>query len=222
MVATWNEISSGIFAALSAMSGVEVVGTLTSFVSVVLTLRARIESWPVGIVSCVAFLLLFYDIKLYADAGLQVFFILTGFWGWWVWLRGGKDQGPVRIGFLGPRQRMAVVAVGLSSIFVCGRLFSEYTDAHLPYWDSAIAGLSVTAQLLLAGKKLENWFFWIAVDVLSIGVYFHKKIYLTSLLYVFFLVLATRGYFEWRNILKAQTTDPEGLAGGSSPASPMV
>ena len=205
MVMDWSSIGSGILDALAAMSGAEIVGTLTAFASVILTLRARVESWPVGIVSCLAFLILFYDIKLYADAGLQVFFILTGFWGWRVWLKGGEGNTQAPVGTLDVRQRVAVLALTVVSIGICGRIFESHTDAHIPYWDSAIAGLSVTAQVLLARKKLENWLFWIAVDVLSIGVYFYKQIYLTSVLYVFFLVLATRGYFEWRNILKSQS-----------------
>jgi nicotinamide mononucleotide transporter len=202
------------------MSGAEIVGTLTAFASVVLTLRARVASWPVGIVSCVAFLVLFYDIKLYADAGLQVFFIITGFWGWRVWLKGGEGLSPAPVGILLARDRIRVLALAMVSIVLCGWLFQSYTDAHIPYWDSAIAGLSVTAQVLLARKKLENWLVWIVVDVLSIGVYFYKKIYLTSLLYVFFLVLATRGYFEWRNILKSQNRMPEALPSSSSPVFP--
>ena len=80
-------------------------------------------------------------------------------------------------------------------------LLKKFTDASLPVWDSLASGLSVAAQLLLMRKVFENWMLWIAVDVLSVGIYFAKGAYVTTVLYAIFLGLAITGYLAWRRAL---------------------
>jgi nicotinamide mononucleotide transporter len=200
------DLGKNLAEAVSALSGAELLGTVTGLACVALTVRAHILCWPIGIVSCAAFAKLFFDIKLYADAILQLFFIATSVWGWWGWLHApregakGTSEPPPKvlpISRLSGRETAVQLGVTVSAILLTGWMFRSYTDAHLPFWDSTIAGLSVTAQILLVRKKLENWVLWIIVDVLSIGVYFYKKVYLTSALYAVFLVLASRGLYEW-------------------------
>jgi len=184
--------------ALHAMTLTEIIGTITGLLCVYLTVRAHLLCWPIGIVSCIAFTKLFVDIKLYADAILQLFFIATSLWGWWGWRHGGAKRSELPISRLTLRETVTQFGITLAAILTVGWMFKSYTDAHLPFWDSTIAGLSVTAQILLVRKKLENWILWIVVDVLSIGVYWYKQVYLTSILYAVFLVLATQGLFEWK------------------------
>ena len=188
--------------ALSDMSLTEIIGTITGFACVFLTVRAHILCWPIGILSCIAFAKLFFDIKLYADAILQLFFIATSVWGWWGWLHGGEKRSELPISRMTLRETVTQFGITLAAILTVGWMFKSYTDAHLPFWDSTISGLSVTAQILLVRKKIENWILWIVVDVLSIGVYWYKQVYLTSILYAVFLVLATQGLLEWRRRFK--------------------
>ena len=153
------------------MSPYELVGVLFGLLSVYLTVREHIWCWPTGIISVGAFAILFFDIKLYADMLLQIFFVVTSFQGWYYWTRGGRAKTELSITLLSPQQRV-LGAVGLViAIIAVGALFDQYTDAHIPFWDAAASGTSVVAQLLLMRKKLENWYLWIAVDVLSIGIY---------------------------------------------------
>jgi nicotinamide mononucleotide transporter len=190
------------------MSAAEIVGVVFGLLSVWLTVRRSIWCWPTGIVSVAAFAVLFFDIKLYADMGLQIFFLATSFMGWYYWLRGGRNKTELPITTLTPNQ-VALLGLGLVvSVLVVGYLFSMYTDAHIPFWDATASGMSVLAQVLLMRKKLESWYLWIAVDVLSIGIYIYKDVLLTAGLYVLFLLLAIGGLLEWRKALRVAALEP--------------
>jgi nicotinamide mononucleotide transporter len=182
------------------MSNHEIVGVVFGLLSVLLTVRQSIWCWPTGIVSVIAYALLFYDIKLYADMLLQVFFLVTSFQGWYLWLHGGAGRSELAITRL---SRAQAIALGVGLVLCAaaiGALFDTYTDAHIPFWDAAASSMSVLAQILLMRKKLENWYLWIMVDVLSIGIYIYKEVYLTAGLYVVFLALAIGGLMAWRKI----------------------
>ncbi len=199
------------------MSCLEIFGVVTGLISVWLTVRQNIWCWPTGIISVVAYGYLFFNIKLYADMGLQVFFLAAGVFGWYQWLHGGRDRSALKIGLLPAWQRWLVVAASPGLIWVIGRLLDVYTDASIPYWDSTISGLSILAQVLLDRKILENWYIWILVDVISIGVYVYKEIYLTAGLYLVFLVLACMGLLHWQAQYGRQRSGPGEPAVGEIP-----
>jgi nicotinamide mononucleotide transporter len=187
------------------MTWPEIIGTLFGLLSVALTVKAHVACWPSGIVSVAAYAVLFFQIKLYADMLLQLFFLVTSVIGWVMWTRGPSSEGRP-ITQLTPRQRWQTFGVTAGAVAACAALFSAFTDASLPVLDSAVSGMSVTAQLLLTRKKVESWVLWIVVDVFSIGIYLYKAVYLTAGLYVVFLILATRGLFEWRRAIQGQST----------------
>lgn len=191
------------------MTPYEVVGVVFGLLSVWLTVKASIWCWPTGIVSVAAFALLFFEIKLYADMLLQIYFLVTSIYGWYLWLHGGRNGTELPISTLS-RTQMVALGVGLAlSIYVVGYLFSTYTDAHIPFWDATASGMSVLAQILLMRKKYENWHLWIAVDLLSIGIYIYKGVNLTAGLYVIFLALSIGGLIEWRKALEQARTPSE-------------
>lgn len=185
------------------MSAYEIVGVVFGLLSVLLTVRQNIWCWPTGIVSVAAFAVLFLQSKLYADAGLQIFFLATSCHGWYWWLHGGLNQTELSISRLTLAQKVWFGLALVVCIVMTGSWLSLYTDASIPFWDASASGGSVLAQLLLMRKKLETWYLWIAVDVLSIGIYLYKEIYLTAFLYVIFLFLAAGGLMAWRRSLAA-------------------
>lgn len=179
------------------MNIVEIVGVVFGLISVYLTVKQKILSWPAGIISVVAFGLLFFDIKLYADMALQGFYVVTGFLGWYMWKFGGEQKTELKVATLTNMQRFKVAFVLVPLVFTIGWMLRAYTDASLPFIDSFAAALSIVAQLLLMKKYLENWMLWIIVDVISIGMYIFKGVYLTAGLYAVYLALATAGLIEW-------------------------
>ena len=180
----------------------EWVGTIFGLLAVALTAKKKIACWPLGLVSVVAFGILFARIKLYSDAALQVFYFATGIYGWWAWLRGAPNGGALEVSTLRGSTRLSgLLGLGVATL-VGGFLMATYTDASLPYWDMATTLMSLCAQLLLLRKIFESWALWIAVDVISIGVYIAKEVYVTAGLYAVFLVLASWGFVAWARDLR--------------------
>lgn len=187
----------------ASCSWLEVIGSAAGLACVWLYGKESMWAWPTGIVSTFCFMYIFYEVRLYSDTALQVIFQILNVLGWYEWLKGGPQQGERAItrGYSLKTFMLTawtVIAIQLGA----GYYFKNCTQADLPYWDSAILALSLVAQWLLNRKVLENWLLWIAVDVLSIGVYFYKELYLTAILYGIFLALATKGFFEWKDKLK--------------------
>ena len=179
------------------MSLFEIVGTVFGFLSVLLTVRASVWCWPTSIINIALFLVMFWQERLYADVINYAVLLVLCIYGWYEWLRGGERKTALKIAFASRRERLLALAACALFSPAMGYAFARWTDAALPWWDSIIAVVSLVAQVLLARKLVENWLLWIFVDLLAIGVYFVKGLYLTSGLYVVFLVLATIGWFQW-------------------------
>jgi nicotinamide mononucleotide transporter len=180
----------------------EIFAVVFGLVSVLLTIRESIWCWPTGIISVTLYVLVFYKAKLYGETGLQIVFIALQVYGWYEWLRGGEGKTELHITRLqfGQAARLALIAFAGTTLM--GYLLGAKTDASLPFLDSTVTVLSLLAQWMLAKKLLENWLVWIAVDVLSIGIYFYKGLYISTMLYATFLALATFGFIGWRKTLK--------------------
>lgn len=190
---------------MNTLTVIEWAGTVTGIACVALQARARIEAWPIGIVSVVLYAWFFWQIKLYADAGLQVFYLVTGFYGWWHWTHGGAQASAAPITTLDNGTRITIVVVAGIAAYGIGRFLSG-TDASLPYWDAFTTTFAVAGQLLLMRKVFENWAIWIVVDTVAIGVYYVKEAYVTCGLYAVFLGIAVWGLLHWRALLREQAT----------------
>lgn len=188
------------------MFWIELVATIFGFLCVVLTIRRNIWCWPVGLVQVLLFIVVFYNAKLYSDLGLHVIYVGLQFYGWYCWTHktGSQMQEPadnsdeiLPVTSLSALDLGAWIAVTATGTFVLGYLMQTYTDAAVPFGDAFTTVASLVAQYLLARKKLESWVFWIAVDVIAIGIYYYKDLIPTSILYTAFLGLAIIGYFTW-------------------------
>ena len=181
------------------MNTVEIFGLCTGTLSIALLIKQNIWTWPVGIAYTFASLYIFFTAKLYADFALHIFFLVMSFYGWYYWLQGKNNHDPE---LPVSNENKKVLAY---SMFICilainltGNLFTTYTDADLPYWDNTTSILSILAIWLQGRKKIECWIFWLIIDILSVGIYFYKELYLYSLLYLIYVVMAFLGYKAWR------------------------
>jgi nicotinamide mononucleotide transporter len=179
------------------MSPLELAANLLTIASVLLTVHLKRSLYPVGMVATALFFFVFWDAKLYASAGLQVYFTLIQLYGWWYWTRG--DQGrepPIR-----DWPWRTVLGLGLVAAAFTGLVslaLYRFTDARAPLLDTAILALSVLAQFLLDRKQMKNWAIWGLVDVLSIGVYAGQGLWLTAGLYVILFANVFYGWAVWR------------------------
>lgn len=178
--------------------GIEMAAFALGLANIALLIRRSIWNYPFGIVMVALYAKIFFDAKLYSDAGLQVFFLLVQIYGWLHWARRRDAAGLVIVERVSGKAALAYGGIAFVLIAALGTVMSRYTDASYPYWDGSIAVLSVIAQVLLARRRLENWLVWIGVDALAIGLYWAKGLYPTAVLYGLFFVLAAAGYIGWR------------------------
>ena len=136
-------------------------------------------------------------VKLYSDLLLQGFFVIVQLYGWRVWTRTAAIEGAVTVRLLGAAARIGGLAAIALATALWGALMHRYTDAALPWWDATIAMLSVAAQCLMSWRYVENWALWIAVNVVSIGVYAAKGLWPTAALYILLLGLSLWGLAKW-------------------------
>ena len=183
-------------------SWIELFGFVTGAACVALLVRQNIWNWPLGILNNVAFTLLFYRTGLYADVGLQGFYIAISAYGWWSWLHGGKDHGALKVSRVKPMLGLGLLAaVGLITALLTW-LLRRYTNSTVPVLDSLITSLSLVAQFMMTRKWIENWPVWILANCLSVGLLIFKGLYVTSLLYVVYQGLCLMGWKEWRAALR--------------------
>jgi nicotinamide mononucleotide transporter len=192
------------------MSYIEFFGTIAGAVYVVLSARANIWSWPIGIVNVVLFFFLFYQVQLYPDMFLQVFYFVTNFLGWWRWANpkpGEEDRRKeLRVSFIGLPRFAGVCVAGLGGTVVLGAFAENLHEwfpkifglpSAFPYADSFITVMSMLTTFMMIQKKIESWIIWIVVDALAAYLYYAKGIKFVSLEYLIYCFIAGYGLWHW-------------------------
>lgn len=184
------------------MNPIEIVAAVFGVISVFLSVKQNIWSWPTAIVNVGLYIFVFFESKLYGDTGLQVVYVILNAYGWYHWLYGGKNRTELPVSRTSPRLGAFLIALGVVGTALLGTVLARKTDAALPYVDSLTTSTSLIAQWMMTRKLLENWIIWVAVDVIYIGMYIFKHLYPTAGLYLVWLVLSAMGYFQWRTSLR--------------------
>ena len=177
----------------------EFPAALFGLCNVYLAAHANRWNWLFGIATTSLYIIIFLNVKLYADTGLQGVFLLLQFHGYYQWLYGGTNRTTLVI----ERANLQTwVKAGLATITILSfltYLLTRFTDSTTVYSDALITTLSLIAQWMFNNKWLENWLLWIVVDVISVGVYLEKSLYFTSVLYALLLIIAIFGYLHWKS-----------------------
>lgn len=189
------------------ISYVELIGTLFGLFSVYLASRANILTWGTGIVNEIFLFILFYQVQLYADMFLQVYFFVVTLYGWKEWKTKTNANNISEINFRNRITIATAIVIGsilFGSAFKSIHLYLPYyfkIPAAFPFTDSFVMLSSIVATILLAKKKIETWYLWIAVDLVCVVLYFKKGIYFLSFEYFIFLGLASYGLYHWKKQL---------------------
>jgi nicotinamide mononucleotide transporter len=189
------------------MTWIEVLGFITGAISVAFAVRESVWNWPVGVANNVFFFILFWKAKLYADALLQVVYVIISIYGWWNWLRGGVGHSKLPITKTRLQMGLLLVPVTALSTAVMAFVLHKFTDSQVPFWDGLTTALSLTAQYMLSRKLLQNWWVWMTADVIYILLYCYKALYLTGILYAVFFAMCIAGYTGWRKSFKVQKAE---------------
>ncbi|HWH83523.1 MAG TPA: nicotinamide riboside transporter PnuC [Burkholderiaceae bacterium] len=183
------------------VSVLEIVAFVLAVAMVVFNMRVNPLGWPLAIVSSLLYFSLFWSSRLYGDAGLQIFFAVVALWGWWQWLRGTQADGrSLRVRALGTRGRWIALATLALAWPATGWFLKTFTNTDVPWWDAFPTAASVIGQWLLGRKYLENWLAWIVVNVVSVGLFAYKGLWLTTLLYTVFIAMSFAGWRAWRRL----------------------
>ena len=200
-------LTSPLFVAAGMpMSAGDILGFVTGLLCVWLTARANIWNFPVGIANSLILGLVFLQQRLFADATLQIVFIAFSIAGWWQWVHGrhARESSPVFSTTL--REQLALVVIGGVAALLLWRILVSLNGSAPPV-DATITVLSLCAQWQLNRRQISSWGWWIAVDIISIPLYWSRGLPLIAGLYVIFLLLCVRGWLHWRTLARLRPAD---------------
>lgn len=185
------------------MNWLEIIGTLVGLVYLWLEYKASIWLWLASVIMPAIYLVIYYQAGLYADFGINVYYLIIAIYGIWLWLGGGakndKRELPITATPSGLWWKMGIVSMAI--FFLIAYILISCTDSNVPWMDSFTTSLSIVAMWMLARKYVEQWLVWIVVDAVSAGLYIYKELYFTAGLYALYAIIAYFGYREWRRLM---------------------
>lgn len=191
---------------------IELFGVVTGILYVILEVRQNKLLWPLGLITSVAYVYIFFTGKFYADMGLQVYYVLISIYGWYFWSRGGvkAEKGDLPVARINRLQFFLLLLAFGAAWAGIYYVLDRHTDSTVPLGDSFTTALAIVATWMLTRKIIEMWFLWIIANVVSIGLYIYKGLYPTVMLYVVYAGMAVYGYFEWKKSMKKRMEDESG------------
>ncbi|MBO7305978.1 MAG: nicotinamide mononucleotide transporter [Bacteroidales bacterium] len=187
----------------------EIIGTIVGIVYLYLEYKASIHLWIAGIVMPAIYIFIYWQAGLYADFGINVYYLLAALYGWFLWKYGNKNKcsessngNELPISKIPKRLIFPSILVFVLTFILILYILLSFTDSNVPYLDSFTTALSIVGMWMLAKKFIEQWWVWIVVDLVSAGLYVYKELYLTSGLYALYAVIAFFGYLNWKKLMR--------------------
>ena len=191
-----------------ASSILELTAVIFAIAYLLLAVKENILCWYAAFISTAIFLLIFWQVKLYMESGLQVYYLAMAVYGWYQWTRGGTQQSGITISTWPIEKHLLALATVLIATMVSGYLLSENTDARLPYLDSFTTWASIVTTYMVAKKVLENWIYWFVIDSVSIFLYLHRELYFTALLCAADISIVVFGFATWFKQYRLEPVNP--------------
>lgn len=174
---------------------IEIIAVFFAVAYVILAAKESIWCWLAALISVLLYIYICYNAKLYPETGLQVFYLIMAAYGYSQWNKPKKDTNIVS---WSKQKHLLIIIVSSIISFGLGYYFDQYTDAKLPYLDSTTTTFSLFATYMLTKKVLENWIYWIIIDLTSIYLYYSRDLTISAGLFVLYVAIATIGYFQWK------------------------
>lgn len=186
------------------MFSLELLGTIVGLIYLWLEYKASIHLWIAGIIMPAIYIIVYYEAGLYADFGINIYFLIAAVYGWISWaFHKSDDKSAVRPIVITPKKDyLPLLITFLVCFFAIAWILIDFTNSDVPWLDSFTTALSIIGMWMLAKKYLEQWLTWILVDVVSAGLYIYKDLYLTAGLYALYTVIAVLGYYNWGKIMR--------------------
>jgi nicotinamide mononucleotide transporter len=185
------------------MNSLEVVAVAFGVLSVWLSTRQHIVSWPTALVNTALYFVVFLRAGLYANMGLQAVYFSLSLYGWYAWLYGGAQHTPLVVRRATRRHAMLLAPLAVAVALIVGFTLSRVQGATLPWLDASTTAVSLVAQWMMTRKLLENWILWNLVNVVMVGMMISQGLFPTAALYGAYFVLAVSGFVSWRRSMTA-------------------
>jgi nicotinamide mononucleotide transporter len=178
----------------------EAFGAATSLYAIYLVARRSVWCWPVGLVGIALYGWIFFDAKLYSDMLLQGVFAASQLYGWTQWKAELGDDYRVRVGRADPIELILGLAAGAVGAIALGYVMATMTDAAAPWLDATLTSFSLVGQLWTARRLIQSWYLWFTVDVVYVGLFLFKGLFITAGLYAIFVGLCFYGIKRWGQV----------------------
>ncbi len=206
-----------VAAEVDALSLLEATAAVLGVAYLLLAIRESIWCWLCAFAASAIFAWVFASSNLYMDAGLQIFYAAMAVYGWWTWIGGGRADSSDAVVVRWPlRRHVVALAIVAAGSLLSGTLLARTTEAAYPYIDSATTWASLWATFLVARKVLENWWYWLIIDAVSIAIYLERGLEFAALLFVIYVILIPFGIVSWtRSMRKSQLAEEPAFVGAS-------
>jgi nicotinamide mononucleotide transporter len=186
------------------VSWLEAIAFVLALAMVFFSAYEKTVTWPLAIISSALYVWLFYVSKLYGETIVNIFFVLSGLWGWAQWLFGrrAKSTEPLRVEKLSGKGLGLTLAAWKGGWILLALFLWRYTDSDVPWADAFVTAGSFVGTVLLARKYIENWPVWIVVNAASVALFIYKSLWLTALLYAILFAMSFWGWHLWRRKIK--------------------
>lgn len=180
----------------------DITTTILGLAYILLEYKASVWMWLVGFMMQALGIVLYYHKGLYADCGMEFYYLAMTVYGYWRWVRGSSEKIELPIRHF--PKKLVLPWLGIIGLvwLIIYLILANFTNSNVPVADSFTTALSIIGIWALAHKYLEQWFIWIAVDVVTCVLYYYKEIPFKASLYGIYVVIAVFGYFKWRKMMK--------------------
>jgi len=206
-----TEILHSVSAYFLQLPWLELIAMLLSLAYVILAAKGNLWCWPAAFISTALYTVIFFDVKLLMDSALSAYYLLMAVYGYWQWTNPTTrdDNSPEGLSVISWSLSLHIkICFALAVITLAlGYFIANYTSAHFPYLDTFTTVFAVFSTYLVTQKVLENWLYWIVIDLVSIYLYVEKGLIPTTVLFVIFVVVACYGYIKWLKIYQQTSKD---------------
>jgi nicotinamide mononucleotide transporter len=198
------EIIDKLYQAVVHTSNWEWIAVITSILYVILMAYHQISAWYFAAISSAIYIYICFEAHLFLDASLQFFYVLMAFYGWFSWREQTQE---VKLNRIQTKTMLFIIGFGILTSVITGWIFSKYTSQVSPYLDAGIFVFSILATFMASKSSVQNWLFWIVIDLFAVYIFESRALYLTALLYLIYALMAVFGYLKWKRQFNEQAHD---------------
>ena len=193
-----TEVINYVLLAWQQTSAWEMAAVFFAILYLLLVIKESIWCWPMALISTSLYIFIFFDVRYYMESGLQIFYIIMAIYGWWQWNTKAQSEANLHISSWSTKQHLIALSLIAILVMISGFLLEQNTDAAYPWLDSLTTWGAVVTTWMVTKKILENWIYWIVLDSIGIFLFSQKELYLTALLFIFYVILCFKGYSSWQ------------------------